>query len=301
MLSAPVGLREAGLNALLGIRSSHVLNADSSTGAKLPFAEISKSLATAMLTFKSEVMDANGKHLDYASLQVSEAYRHYKSTFTSQLTKINLSSFSSASEQRAFWINLYNSLTIDAVISFGVSRSVTEGWLGILRFFRRAAYNVGGRRFSLEDIEHGVLRANKGHPYIPGPQFSGSDSRSANVVEPFDPRIHFALNCASRSCPPIGVYTAKDLDQQLDLAARNFIREETRLNEARNRLRISSIFKWYWKDFGGPDGVRNLLLEMLPQTGERYTFLVRSKGIPFRFLPYHWELNLKGANTPLSR
>ncbi len=292
MLSVSVGLREAGLNALLGTRGSHVLNVGSSMGTELSFDDISVSLTTAMLTFKSEVMDQTGKYLDYAGLQVSDAYRNYKDILAPQLRGIDLSTFSSPSDQLAFWINLYNSLTIDAVISFGVSTSVAEGWLGILRFFRRAAYNVGGMRFSLEDIEHGVLRANRGHPYFPGPQFSGSDSRRANVVEPFDPRIHFALNCASLSCPPIGVYTAKDLDQQLALATRNFIQEETQLNAAGDRLLISPIFKWYWNDFGALKGIRKLFLETLPLADKRRTFLTMSKRNHFRFFPYNWDLNL---------
>ena len=52
----------------------------------------------------------------------------------------------------AFWINLYHVLVLDAVISFGVKRSVANGWLGPLSFFRKAAYNVGGCRLSLDDL-----------------------------------------------------------------------------------------------------------------------------------------------------
>lgn len=291
MLSPSISLREAGLNALLGTRDTQVLNPGSPSRGKIRFADISESLATALLRFKSEVMDERGKRIEYANLKISVAYLHYKKAVAPQFQRIDLSTFSSSSEQLAFWINLYNSLTIDAVISFGISKSVTEGWFGVLRFFRQAAYNVGGFRFSLEDIEHGVLRANKGLAYFPGPHFSANDPRKANVVEKLDPRIHFALNCASRSCPPIGIYSAEKLDQELELASINFIQDETKLSSDGQHLLTSSIFKWYWRDFGGLNGMRILFKEALPQNDERFNLLNHAKGNPFRFSTYEWELN----------
>lgn len=292
MLSLSINLREAGLNALLGPRGSQVLNPSSVSGGKIRFDDLSKPLAQALLKFKSEVMDERGKKIEYSSLKGSETYLHYKKVVIPQFQRIDLSTFSSPEKQLAFWINLYNSLTIDAVKSFGISKSVTEGWFGILRFFRRAAYNVGGNRFSLEDIEHGVLRANKGHPYFPGPQFSAGDPRNAAVIEKLNPRIHFALNCASRSCPPIGIYSDKNLDQELELAAHNFILEETKIGEGGRHLLTSSIFRWYWRDFGGLAGLIMLFKEALPQDDERYYLLTQARGNPFRFSPYEWELNI---------
>jgi hypothetical protein len=292
MLFPSVGLREAGLNALFGTWGSQVLNPEYASGGKIRFGEISRSLARALLTFKSEVMDERGTKIEYVSLQTSEIYLHYKKVVAPQFQQIDLSTISPPEEQLAFWINLYNSLTIDAVISFGISKSVTEGWFGMIRFFRRAAYNIGGSRFSLEDIEHGILRANKGHSYFPGPHFSDGDPRKANVIEKLNPRIHFALNCASRSCPPIGIYTGEKLDQELKLATHNFILEETKLSEGGRHLITSSLFKWYWRDFGGLAGLRMLFQEALPQNDERYMLLAQANGNPFRFSPYKWELNI---------
>ena len=119
-------------------------------------------------------------------------------------------------------------------------------------FFARIAYAVGGYRFSADDIEHGILRANAGHPAIPGKQFTNRDSRSAFALDRFDPRIHFALNCASRSCPPINVYLAENIDQQLDLATRNFINGGEFSVDVKNMtVTLSTIFRWYAPDFGG--------------------------------------------------
>lgn len=79
------------------------------------------------------------------------------------------------------------------------------------------AYNVGGLFFTLDEIEHGVLRCNKGHPKDGGQPTFGvkSDARLELVLTHFDPRIHFALNCGAQSCPPIRVYSADKLDKQV--------------------------------------------------------------------------------------
>ena len=65
------------------------------------------------------------------------------------------------------------------------------------------AYNVGGLFFTLDEIEHGVLRCNKGHPKDQKPMFSDEEARKSLALSSLDPRIHFALNCGATSCPPI--------------------------------------------------------------------------------------------------
>ena len=162
----------------------------------------------------------------------------------------------------------------------------------MIRFFRRAAYDIGGLRFSLEDIEHGILRANRGQVGLPGPHYAGNDPRSAVTITDLDPRLHFALNCASASCPPVGVYTAENLDEQLDMATRNFIDHEVKLDDKRDKLLISSLFKWYAKDFGGREGTIKLLLDYLPKD-ERYDWLSNIGGKPrIGYLRYDWSLNI---------
>jgi hypothetical protein len=197
----------------------------------------------------------------------------------------------SDAERMAFWINLYHVLVMDAVISFGVKRSVAEGWLGLMAFFRKAAYNVGGHRLSLNDIEHGILRGNAGHPLAPGPHFASSDPRRAWMIQNPDPRIHFALNCASHSCPPIRIYSAENLDSQLDLATRSFVDADIKLNPARQVLVVSSIFRWYAHDFGGREGVISFLIDHLPHNGIRAWLGVHRDDLRLQYEPYDWSLN----------
>ncbi len=283
--------REAALNLLLGVRPDQVLNSTPPDRPPGRGPEVAAEIRRAVNALKAAAIDATGRHVDYTRLRESEAYAIYRATRTPQLRNLDLRTLATRQEQLAFWINLYNALVIDAVIAFGVQRSVTEGRAGTLTFFRRAAYNVGGQRFSCEDIEHGILRGNRGSPAVPGPQFGPSDPRRAWVVSPPDARIHFALNCASGSCPPIGVYHAEQIDAQLDLAARNFVATDVTVDPARGEVRLSPIFRWYADDFGGRSGIITFLLAHLPDDERRQWLAARGASAKLIYQPYDWTLN----------
>ena len=108
---------------------------------------------------------------------------------------------------------------------------------------------------------------------------------------PLDLRLHFALNCGGRSCPPIRSYSAEKLDEQLDMATRGFIDASVEIHPEKNELSISRIFQWYASDFGGREGIIELLIDYLP-ADERRDFIAnyRSK-INLRYDSYDWGLN----------
>ena len=154
----------------------------------------------------------------------------------------------SRSQALAFWINVYNAMVIHGALTFGVRRNMTE----VPRFFQRTAYVIGGRRYSLNDIEHGILRGNRGHPLrVVLPQLMPWDARRGLVVRPTDARIHFALNCGAASCPPVRHYTADNIDSELDLASRAFVNGGgVRVDPQRGGVVLSRIFLLYTRDFG---------------------------------------------------
>jgi hypothetical protein len=282
--------REAWLDRLTGA-SRQTLNPPAGAGGLVAQADVAAELVRVMNVFRAEVISPDGRRVDYARLRTGEAYGRYRSTCSPQLRRFDPGALATREERLAFWINLYNALIVDAVIAFEIQRSVTEGRLGLLAFFRRAAYDVSGRRVSCDDIEHGILRANRGHPFLPGMQFASTDPRRAWIVDPPDARIHFALNCAGRSCPPIGVYTAEHLERQLDLATRHFVDVTTRIDAARGELHTSPIFRWYQDDFGGRAGVLAFLRVHLPDD-ERRAWLAAHQGtVRWRAQPYDWALN----------
>lgn len=158
-------------------------------------------------------------------------------------------------EQVAFWLNVYNALVIDALRTFGVHGSV----LDTRGFFHRAAYTICHHRFSLADIEHGVLRGNRpAHPRLPA-QFEPADDRLVFAMGSPDPRLHFALNCGARSCPPVRPYHGETLDKELDSVTRTFLSAELTLND--EQVAIPAIVYQYADDFGGSDAISSWLMD----------------------------------------
>jgi hypothetical protein len=283
--------RESLLNRILGIDPTGVLNPPGSgPPVTTELMSSAEDLKENLNHLKSKFITENGRWVDYSGLAGSIEYQQYRSLAAS-LDRFNYRSLNSLEEQLAFWINLYNALVIDAVIQEGVRGSVTQSWLGVLGFFQKAAYLVNGHRFSLTDIEHGILRDNRGIPYFPGTYFSEKDQRSEALPGVFDHRIHFALNCASRSCPPIGVYNPDNIFQQLDLAAHSFINVDSQVDYIQKTISISRIFRWYEADFGGKNGVKEFISRYLQQPTAGRGSQGEYKRFRLIYHLYDWKLN----------
>lgn len=280
-----ISLRDATLALLGGGRE--LLNADAPTAP--PHPDLPAALAAALRALKVAAISDDGAHVNYAALRASPAYAAFRAEVTARLPAFDPAGLASPGERLAFWINLYNAMVLDGVVAYAVRDSVatTDPAMG---FFRRIAYNVGGLRVSADDVEHGILRANAGTPFLPGRQFAADDPRVAWVVRPLDPRIHCALNCASRSCPPIAAFSAERIEAQLDLAARAFVGADVELVPASGALRLSKLFDWYKADFGGPEGVVRFVLAHLPDD-ERRRWLAAQAEVDLAFRPYDWTLN----------
>ena len=171
--------------------------------------------------------------------------------------------------QKAFWINAYNALVIKGVIDHYPIKSVKKVKL-FNGFFSRLKFHVAGESFSLDHIEHDIIRK-----------------------EFVDPRIHFALVCASMSCPPIEnkVFLPETIEEQLDAVTLKFVTnpEKVRLDRDKRRVYLSKIFKWYKKDFTeGYEGVADFLSDYLPPEDADF---VSAKDVKFHYLHYDWDLN----------
>lgn len=138
-----------------------------------------------------------GRGVSYAELAASPRFVEYRA-LTRCLTRFDPAALRGRDERMAFWINVFNALVVDAVISFGVHQSIREA----PGLFHRAAYRVRPYRLALDEIEHGLPRANRPmHVRLP-PPFSDDDPRAALGPGAPGPRVHFALNRGTRSCPP---------------------------------------------------------------------------------------------------
>jgi hypothetical protein len=248
--------------------------------------ETAQALARRMLGAFGAASDASGR-VDYARLRGSAEFAEALET-ARRLHGVRPETLTERANRLAFWINVYNALVLHAIVGLGVRRSVVRAW----NFFGRAAYRVGRFVFSPDDIEHGILRGNRRRVLPPFRPFGVADPRRALALAPLDPRVHFAINCGARSCPPVGVYRPAQLDIQLDLAVRNFVNTDVTLEAG--RIVCSRLFKWYRRDFEGVGGVHGFLLRYLDDGPVRRS-LIGSASPPVGFRSWDWSLHRPAA------
>jgi hypothetical protein len=265
----------------MGPWGGRVLNAPAAGGPPLG-PEVAEDL---LLAWRRAVGAATGVTgaVNYAGLAASPEAAA-ASARARDLVRVDPAAFETRALRLAFWINVYNALVLHGVLAFGVRGTVHRTW----NFFGRAAYRVGAATFTLEEMEHGLLRNNAARAFPPWPALARNDPRLALAVAPVDPRIHFALNCGARSCPPVSVYRPAALDGQLELATRTFVNEEVTLDD-RGRVACSKLFRWYGRDFGSPDALRAFLLRHLDEGP--VTAALRGGALPCQaFRSYSWAL-----------
>jgi Protein of unknown function, DUF547 len=179
----------------------------------------------------------------------------------------------------AFWLNIYNGFT-QMALQRNPALYQQRG-----KFFRSKQFILAGQRISLDQIEHGIIRSSAvkwGLGYLRNP-FPGRFEKKFRLKKT-DPRIHFALNCGAKSCPPIAYYQAAQLHRQLDLATRNYLKSEVRYDSLTNRVMLPVIFSWFRGDFGGRKKIYQLL--------ESYNLIPAGSRPSIRYNPYNWELTI---------
>ena len=169
----------------------------------------------------------------------------------------------------AFWINVYNALNLQA---HAVEQTAGKNLLRNLGIFDRAAWRVGSWRYSLNFIEHGLLRRNARQPAPPWFRIAwSSDQRLAAAPSKLDPRIHFTLNCGAVSCPPIRHYLSGEIEAQLALATEAYFQTEASVDAASRTVKLPKLMKYYARDFGDPIAFAKKYLPGV-EDGMRVTF-----------------------------
>jgi GH15 family glucan-1,4-alpha-glucosidase len=276
----PISIRRK-LALLLG-RS--VLN-DGAEPAGARAADPAQAMKRAMNVVRGQFYDGHARRVDYAGIRCSEAYGAFRD-LAAQLASFDPASLESDAQRVAFWTNVFNTLVIHGVVELGIHESVRE----VPFFFECIRYRVGGEILSASDIEHGILRANAVPPYRLRRRLCRNDPRGRWAVHEVDSRIHFALVCASRTCPPIEAYDAAQLEEQLDAAAQTFINATTRLHG--DELHVCEIFRWYRTDFGAaPDAVQRLVARYLYDREAAARIEDHAGRLRLVYTRYDWRLN----------
>ena len=184
------------------------------------------------LFLKNNVQSERGEVNRIAYAMVSDKERNRLSSYIEKMQKISINDYQ-RDEQLAYWINLYNAVTVDIVLKNYPVESIRDIDISPGFFsdgpWGKKVLNIQGETLSLNDIEHRILR----------PIWK-------------DARIHFAVNCASLGCPNLQqrAFMAKTINKQLDSAAQEFIAHPRGVRLVSDGVIVSSIFSWFQQDFG---------------------------------------------------
>jgi hypothetical protein len=216
-----------------------------------------------------------GERVDYAALKADRAGLDGYCDRLAKLKKSDLEAMA-RDDQFAFWIDAYNALTLKTIVDHypiktGITlnthpknsiRQIDGAWSD--------RHTVASQQVSLDDIENKILR----------PTFK-------------DPRVHTAINCASRGCPPLRAeaFTGARLDAQLDDNVAKFLADPARTvyDEKKKRIVVSKIFDWFKEDFGGDEGVLKFLRAHAPAASKGFLESLSAKSIETS--DYDWSLN----------
>mmetsp|Transcript_16316 Transcript_16316/g.23806 ORF Transcript_16316/g.23806 Transcript_16316/m.23806 type:complete len:375 (-) Transcript_16316:82-1206(-) len=202
------------------------------------------------------------------------------------------------STKTAFIINVYNLFIKHAQMKFGVPQTIS----GRTSFFMGIKIDIGGHEYSFHELENGLLRANAVPPYSFRRVFDGDDERLEMSLEKVDPRIHFALNCGARSCPPVKKFTSDALEEELRIVALAFCEQEdnVKIDEGENAVALNTIFKWYRPDFANsvaelPEALVGFLRGERKETLQRMVDGANGKNIKVKFIDYDWGSDVVGG------
>jgi len=160
-------------------------------------------------------------------------------------------------DKLAYWMNAYNAMTVDLILRnypLASIKDIKDPW-------GQRFWKLGEKYYNLNEIEHKILRKMG------------------------DARIHFGINCASFSCPPLlnEAFTAQKVDTQLDILARRFVNDKKRNTITTNSIEISEIFNWFAKDFKTNGSVIDFL--------NKYSDVQIASNAKRRYKDYNWSLN----------
>ncbi len=192
----------------------------------------------------------------------------------------------------AFWINTYN----ERLRRFLAERPRTGHLFRHRRLFRRESFDVGGLDYTLDVIEHGLLRRNARPPYSPRRLLRPGDPRLGAAPSRLDPRVHFALNCGARSCPPVRTYSEAGLDGELERRRPLLRRGRVDPRPRARRLELPGVVKLYRADFG-PDAE---LVELAAESiGGADGDWIREHGgeLKLRFARFDWRMDPQSNRT----
>ncbi|MEO1260044.1 MAG: DUF547 domain-containing protein [Bacteroidota bacterium] len=179
--------------------------------------------------------------------------------------------------RKTFWINIYN-----AHIQLFLNEDPAlyeDRW----KFFKTERIKVAGEILDFDIIEHGIIRRSKAKLGLGiFPNLFPSKIERMFRIKKTDPRIHMALNCGAKSCPPVAVYEYEKLDAQLEESTRRLLAQSTVFNEQTDQVEVIALFSWFRGDWGNKNKVRKFL--------KKYEAIPADSNPTIKYSKYDWTL-----------
>ncbi len=264
-----------------------VLNEPAWVSRFLEGKDLTLELEKALEVLRDAHYDPQARAFDYAGARNSPASLALIRVVRA-LPYMNLQQLEDWKIGLSFWLNIYNCLLIHALMR------ETEEPLGPLNkipgLFDHYAFNLGGMAFSLDVIEHGVMRANSPKYLASQPYLQPSDPRSAHGFKWIDPRVHFAFYIGCQGSPKFAVYHQNNIEAELDLAAQHYLGRTVSLQRGKRRLGLPKQFKWYRDDFGDDAAIIEFVAKYLPDVEVRDYVNQHAPELTLSYSNYDWQL-----------
>lgn len=236
--------------------------------SSVPLDQIDHSVWNGLL---KKYVDDNGM-VNYAAWRASPSDTNALRQYLAELRRGDPAAATTKAGKLAFWINAYNALTVHGILEVYPTSSIRNHTAKLLgdNIWKDLPLSVAGEKYSLDTIEHKILRKLG------------------------EPRIHFAIVCASIGCPRLRneAYTPKAVESQLADNARDFFsrKKNLQVDVSRREIQVSSILEWFGEDFGStPQKALARLAEYMPDNATRQ--LIEAGGFTVRYVDYDWNLN----------
>jgi hypothetical protein len=244
-----------------------------------------KQLAEALEAAKAAHFDPSGAACDYAALAASRERGHLAACLAElegfDVRRVRIPA------QMAFWINVFNAGVLRDAPELEFASSARE----VQAFFERPRLRIGAHPYSLDDIEHGLLRGNvpkQGRWRTP---MKRDDPRLEYMPILFDERMHFAVHSACRSSPPLRVFDGGKLDEQLEEATADYVRRTVRIESQGAVIVLPRLLRWFAQDFGGESGIVEFVVARIDDEAAVEMVDRRLGSVKLHYTEFDWTLN----------
>jgi hypothetical protein len=246
--------------------------------------EPDRQLAEAIEAARAAHFDPEGRSCRYPALSVSRERGHLAACLAG-LESLDFKRLRIPA-QTSFWINVFNAAVVRDAPELEFAASARD----VRAFFERPRLKVGGHAFSLDEVQHGLLRGNVAKQGSLRAPMSRDDPRLAFMPIAFDERMHFALYTAARSSPALRAFDGGTLDRQLEQATEEHLRRTVRVEQSGALVVLPRLLDWYAKDFGGERGALEFALARLDEA-EVEAVDRRQGRVKLQYAEFDWTLN----------